>query len=238
MAIKDGDIVHLSFHYKKQFAVEGQCSYRQADTRWASKQKTGDRAHDVEHTGTYPFLVNTEDLPRFNHLGIAKPRPPAKSSPRHSAPTALASPGRTDGSSTAATPVASHVGEASRVMPPRFLQGHSNSPVIHPLSWQSAASAQDRPTPRRMRRANISQSSKKRVRIRRGGRRAGRCLSGRTPTGHRRRGDFPSLDIGCAWNLPDVAIGPACRAGTNHAARRRHCEAIGKRADTAFRLCT
>lgn len=146
MAIKDGDIVHLSFHYKKQFAVEGQCSYRQADTRWASKQKTGDRAHDVEHTGTYPFLVNTEELPRFNHLGIAKPRPPAKSSPRHSAPTALASPGRTDGSSTA-TPVASHVGEASRVMPPRFLQGHSNSPVIHPLSWQSAASAQDRPTP-------------------------------------------------------------------------------------------
>lgn len=37
--------------------------------------------------------------------------------------------------------------------------------------------------------------------------------------------------------LPDVAIGPACRTGTNHTARRRHCEAIGSCADTAFRLC-
>lgn len=99
--------------------------------------------------GTYPFLVNTKNLPRLNHPnihGIVKPRPPVKSSPRHSPPTALASPGRTDGSSTA-TPVASHVGEVARGIPPRFLiQVHSNSPVIHPLSWQSAGTASASPS--------------------------------------------------------------------------------------------
>jgi len=50
-----------------------------------------------------------------------------------------------------------------------------------------------------------------------GGRRAGRsATSGRTPTGHRQRGDFPSLDIGCASTCQTCDRASGSRVSNRH----------------------